>query len=301
MVKKAVLSLFALGFSVVVAGFIVQMSDASSAEPSDAVAVRSNVNSGQTIPTNTPAIGETLPTRTPVADPGTIPTRTPHPSAGCIEFAHFIDYAAGDAPIYVRINGEEIAELNYGEVTDCINVPPGSVFIEVISVAGRTPEDSLLAAANGTVNAGGSYTAVLQGDSGVTQDDLITLVSNPPVMPSTGKASVRVVNAAPWDDVSLDTRVDLRVNNTGALVGTASFLAFGSVSNYFEVDAGVFHNWYFAPSSNTSSVVEDVPPLKFQNKEVVTIYFTGGGANRSIDSSVETNIEASFLPIIFKE
>lgn len=308
MYKKVVLGVFALIFSVMAAGAVAQLTSASIGTDTvsiisadgDTVPTKTPVVGG-TIPTNTPAVGDTIPTRTPVADPGTIPTRTPNPGGGCIVLAHFNDFDAGEANIYVRLGGLELTELAYGDVTDCLNVPPGAFRLEVIALdEARAPEDTLIAFADVSISAGAEYTAILTGDGGANQASGISFVINSTTAPGPNKARVRVVHAAPIDSVPFNTRVDLRDNGSGVVIGGVSNLTFGGVSGVFEVDANVANDWYVSAAGSAGSLI-DLAPFTLLSGEEITVYINGGGANRPVSAEILTNVESDYLPIIFRD
>ncbi len=296
MYKKVILGTFALVFSAMVAGVVVQLSSASVGTET----VSALVADGETIITRTPVVGETLPTRTPVSDPGTIPTRTPSPDGGCIVFAHFDDFDSGLATVLIRVGGLEVATLDYGDVTDCINVPPGSSLLEVIALGARAPEDTLISFASVSISTGAEYTAVLTGDGGNNQADGISFVINSTTPPGTNKARVRVVHAAPVDSVLFNTRVDLRDNTSGVVIGGVSNLTFGGVSGVFEVNANVENDWYVSAAGSAGSLI-DLNPFTLQSGEEITVFITGGGANRVISADIDTNFESDYLPVIFRD
>ncbi len=298
MYKKLVLGVFALVSTVIFASVLTQMTNASIGLESVSYIV---AEEGNTIITRTPTVGETVPTRTPVADPGTIPTRTPSPDGGCIVFAHFNDFDAGDADILIRIGGLEVAEIAYGDVTNCINVPPGSYLLEVIALNGvRAPEDTLISFANVSISTGAEYTAILTGDGSANQPDGISFVINSTTAPGPNKARVRVVHAAPIDSVPFNTRVDLRDNGSGVVIGGVSNLTFGGVSGVFEVDANVANDWYVSAAGSAGSLI-DLAPFTLLSGEEITVYISGGGANRPVSADILTNVESEFLPIISRD
>ena len=280
MYKKIALGAFATLFSVMVAGLLVQMSSASAV----GTEVNGSLNAGETVPTRTP-------------EPGTIPTRTPHPDGGCIEVAHFADFAIGDAYIVVKLNGLLVVEVTYGSVSNCVNVPPGTSLLEVFSVGLRSTEDTLLVSETVTVVSGESYTAVINGDGGNNQPTGINFGSNDQSAPASGKAKVRVAHMAPVDSVLLNTQVDVRDTNLGGIVAGLDNIAFGTVSPYVEVTAGIQYEWAVTNAAGTANLLV-LDPVTFQAGEIVTIYVSGGGANRSLDAGVTSNVGSVYAPII---
>lgn len=261
-------------------------------------ATQSSISSANTVPTRTPVVGETVPTRTPTVS-DTIPTRTPVPDAPILQISNFVDFAPGIPEIIIKLNGEELVQLSYGDSSENIYVPVGTYLMEIVAVTGdtRAPEDFLLAFANVTFELEKEYSAIIGGDDGSNQPAQIKIVEDDNSAPAAGKAKIRIAHFAPVDSDLANTAVDVVNEGTNTIFGGLSGVQFGAVSSFIEVDSGVAYDLVVR---NGSGIVVDLDPITLSNGEIVTIVVNGGGANQPIDAGVISNLEKSFLPVIFE-
>lgn len=289
MFKKMLMGVFAFVFALVVAGVITQLSSAS---------MFSVAANGSTITTRTPVVGETVPTRTPGAE--TVPTRTPEPDAPVLQIVNFIDFEDDISEIIVKLNGEEIAQLPYGDSSEYIYMPIGTFLMEIVAVDEQTrgPEDYLLAFADVTFDMSKEYTAVLAGDAGENQPSQIKLVEDNNELPAAGKVKVRIGHFAPFDSDVMNTGVDVRDEDSGLVLAGLSNVQFGTLSDYIELDAGVEYDLIVTSVNGT---VLDLKPVTFAAGEIATIIVNGGGANRPVGAGLVSNLRTLYLPLINRE
>ncbi len=262
------------------------------------VVTQSSISSASLLATRTPVVGETVPTRTPVVGQ-TVPTRTPVPNSPVLQISNFVDFAPGITEIIIKLNGEEILVLKYGDTSEYVYVPPGTFLLEVIAVTDdtRAPEDFLLAFANVTFELEEEYSAIIGGDDGSNQPAQIKVVEDDNTAPPAGKAKIRIAHFAPVDSVLANTAVDVVDEATNTVFAGLSGVQFGAVSSFIEVDSGVAYDLIV---TNGSGTVLDLDPITLEEGEIVTIVVNGGGANQPIDAGVISSIDKLFLPVIFE-
>ncbi|MFK7803943.1 MAG: DUF4397 domain-containing protein [Anaerolineae bacterium] len=257
-----------------------------------------------TIPTRTPDAG-TIPTRTP--GPGTIPTRTPAPlptiipdAVAFIQLSHILDLGVGDLPLEIRINGILLTTIVYGETTFYLEVPAGTYLLQIdqISVRGSDAASDISIEQIVTFDTDESYSVVVSGDGGVTQPAGLNVFADDNAAPPVGKAKVRVGHFAPFNSDVADTQVDVREKSSGAIVGGLDDIQYGTLSAYFELNADTEYDLVVTNADGTINVL-DLEPVTFTEGEIATIIVSGGGANRDLGVSINSNIRKSFLPQIF--
>ncbi len=282
MLKKIVIGAVMFVFVILAAGIVAQTS----------------VTSANLLATRTPVVGESIPTRTPVVGQ-TVPTRTPVPYAPQIQISNFIDFAPGITQIIIKLNGEELVILKYGDTSEYISVPVGTYLMEIVGVTEGTrgPEDYLLAYSTVTFALEAEYSAVIGGDAGANQPGQIKIVEDDNSEPPAGKAKIRVAHFAPFDSVLANTEVNVIDEGTNAVFAGLADIPFGTISDYIEVDAGTAYDLMV---TNGAGTVLDLEPVAFSEGEIVTIVVNGGGANQPVDAGVVSNLRKLFLPVVFE-
>lgn len=317
MIKKMGLGILMLFFVAVSAGVLTQLTNAMTLiepgiELSSSDTVPTRTPDPGTIPTRTPDAG-TIPTRTPDAGtiptrtpgPGTIPTRTPEPTlipneVAFIQLSHFLDIDLGELPLEIWINGTLLTTITYGEITFYLEVPAGTYLLQIIQppdrAAGSAPPINIEQQV--TFGVDESYSVVLSGDDGANQPNALTIFSDDNTPPTNGKAKVRVGHFAPFDSNVANTQVDVREKASGAIVGGLDNIEFGELSDYFELNADTEYDLVVTTADGVTTVL-DLEPVTFNEGEIATIIVGGGGANRDLSISINSNIRQSYLPQIF--
>ena len=282
MLKKISIGVTLFVFALVVAGVVAQ----------------STTSSANSLATRTPVVGESIPTRTPVVG-ATIPTRTPVPDAPRLQISNFIDFAPGVTEIIVKLNGQEILMLSYGDSSEYLFVPVGTYLMEIVAVTDDTrgPQDYLLAYSNVTFALEEDYTAILGGDAGANLPSQISLIQDDNSDPSAGKAKIRIAHFAPLDSDLANTEVDVMDEGTNLVFAGLSDIPFGTTSGYIEIDANVEYDLIV---TNDAGTVLDLAPIAFSEGEIATIIVNGGGANQPIDAGIVSNTSRLYLPVIFE-
>ncbi|NJM07431.1 DUF4397 domain-containing protein [Candidatus Gracilibacteria bacterium] len=215
-----------------------------------------------------------------------------------LKVAHLAPFASEiiSTSVTIRVNGTDVlTDVVFQDISDYLPLAAGDYFVEVI------PTGASEAAISGTVTleAGQDYTAAAIGN--VINQPLEFLLLEDDNTPVTDTAKLRIVHTAPFSNTLDGTRVDVRFDDGGLVPGLGN-VPYKAISPYLELPAGIYNLKVTAPG-DADTLYFDVPPVRLENGDIVTVFAIGDGENQDLGVLIDsaTAIELGFplyLPII---
>ncbi|NJN17351.1 MAG: DUF4397 domain-containing protein [Oscillochloris sp.] len=218
-----------------------------------------------------------------------------------IRAAHLAPFAPGNATVSVYagpVGGETeplIETLNYGQITDYLEVPEGQYLIEIVlPAAPNALAQTVVASTTVTLQAGAEYTAVAFGSTPpqVNQAQPVELEVLGSLAPVPGQGRIRAVHAVP---IAAAATVDVRLQDDTVVFNDLPYK--GDVNT--TVEPGFVDLKITTPDGATTLL--DPDPIYVGAGEVVTVFVIGDGENQDLMVLTSGGGEPFklYLPLIF--
>lgn len=175
-------------------------------------------------------------------------------------------HASPDAPaVDVYVNGAEaVSNLAFGDITDYLELAPGSYDVAVYPAAANGEGDPVIAATL-TLSANTDYTVAAINE--VAAIEPLVLIDNN-AAPAAGNAHVRFVHLSPDAPA-----VDIAAEGAGVVIPDT---AFGDAAEYLPLPAGTYNLDVLVAGSDTSAL--SVPGVQLQAGRVYSVFALGFAA-----------------------
>jgi uncharacterized repeat protein (TIGR01451 family) len=214
------------------------------------------------------------------------------PDSAFVRVAHLAPFAMDPGTaVTITLDGvPALTNFAYGDSTSYIELPVGSVLVEVF------PEGSNTAAISDTLTLDLEtyYTVVAYGD-GVNQALGLLALEDDNTAPAAGEFHLRLGHLAPFA-AGLAT-ADIRLQDGTPVITDVNF---SDVTGYLPLPAGTYDLKITTPGGGTTLI--DPAPVDFAEGAIVTAFATGEGSNQDLGVfAYPVDVEGFFLRLAVAE
>ena len=213
-----------------------------------------------------------------------------------VNVAHYAPFAdtIGSTSVTVRVDGADaLTGLEFTDVITGVSLPAGDHLVEILP----TGTDTVAISATVTLDAGGNYSLIAQGD-GANQSLGLKVLDNATAPPAAGNGKLRVGHLAPFAPDVAPTAVDICLDS-GTVVPGLGNVTYDVVSPFLELPAGTYDLLIAVAGTNCATVALDIPPVALADGQIADAYAIGkvlGDPNSEIAVQISTILGITLAP-----